>query len=580
MFACDTPCSYLLVMREIRVPFVAEVPSGASVDTRLYVTSAEHELLVEVGDFLGSLRAADLVRLSEFQARPRGSVSKQERNAERAARKRDLTAETSSRIANSVNRANNDEWALAWRNVWAARDTLAAQIRVLSQRVAVAPGERADDGTRGYRSEEEREQKRHRLALRRSRLKRAQARIDERRPSICLGGKDRARRRHNLAEAQMSKAAWREDWRASRRFLTFVGTRGEDHGNDTLNVDPDTGVVTLNLPAKYAHMSNVAGPRRLYRFAHPVEFAHRSAEWAARAHDEQPIRYKLRFKPEAKRGKGAWCLTASWAAEPTPTPTLGTLREHPTLGVDVNAGWIAAVSVDADGNPVGRPLTVDTPQEGPTRRRDGQLRAAVQSLLDHAVAHDCASVSVEDLNFADSRDTGRETMGRGRRGKQFRRKVANIPTGKFKDTIIAMAANRGISVIAVDPAYTSKWSRQHRWAATVNCSPDHPCSSHHGAAAVIGRRGLGLAARRSVTKQSMRHCSCPTRPPAEESKARTTVRPRRGCLKGPRNTSGQTRPPAGDKTRNADRGHPNRQRNAKPFGVAQRAPPSAPRADR
>ena len=302
-------------------------------------------------------------------------------------------------------------------------------------------------------------------------------------------------------------------------------------------MDPDTGVVTLNLPAALAHHSNVAGPRRLYRFSHPVVFGHktRSVEWAARAEARGGIRYGLRFDPAAKRGRGAWYLNASWATTPTPVPDLGVLRGRSTLGVDLNAGWIAAQAVDEHGNPCGAPITIIVPQHGDTARRLGQLRAAVGELLDAAVAAGCASVSVEDLDFADVRDCGRETLGRGKRAKQFRRQIAGIPTARFKATIAAMASTRGLAVIAVDPAYTSRWARKYRWQHTLNCSSEHRCSSHHGAAVVIARRGLGLGARRKAYERSIKRCDCPAKPTPPGvgvggAKARTTQTAGRGCV--------------------------------------------------
>ena len=274
----------------------------------------------------------------------------------------------------------------------------------------------------------------------------------------------------------------------------------------------------------------------------------RSVEWAARAAERGGIRYGLRFDPDAKRGRGAWYLNASWAITPTPTPDLGVLRARPTLGVDLNAGWIAAQAVDAYGNPCGAPITIFVPQHGDTARRLGQLRAAVGELLDAAVAAGCASVSVEDLDFADTRDIGRETLGRGKRAKQFRRQIANIPTARFKATIAAMAYTRNLAVIAVDPAYTSRWASKYRWQHTLNCSSDHRCSSHHAAAVVIARRGLGLGARRKAYERSIKRCDCPTKPTPPTkgvgvgaAKTRTTQTAGRGCVTAPRKTRRQPR---------------------------------------
>jgi len=60
-----------------------------------------------------------------------------------------------------------------------------------------------------------------------------------------------------------------------------------------------------------------------------------------------------------------------------------------------------------------------------------------------------------------------------------------------------MAARRGVAVIGVDPAYTSKWGNQH-WVKPLQQQTSDPATvtGHHGAAVAIGRRGLGVAIRR------------------------------------------------------------------------------------
>ena len=128
-------------------------------------------------------------------------------------------------------------------------------------------------------------------------------------------------------------------------------------------------------------------------------------------------------------------------------------------------------------------------------RRDGHLRTAITEMLNVAERNHCVAVAVENLNFADSRATGRETMGRGGHGKKFRRAVAGIPTAKFRDRLTAMATRRGIPIIGVDPAYTSRWGDEH-WRKPLQQQTSAEVTRHHGAAAAIGRRGLGKPIRR------------------------------------------------------------------------------------
>ncbi len=51
---------------------------------------------------------------------------------------------------------------------------------------------------------------------------------------------------------------------------------------------------------------------------------------------------------------------------------------------------------------------------------------------------------------------------RGRtRGKQFRRTVSGIPTGRFRTRPASMAHHAQIGVFAVNAAYTGIWGAQH-----------------------------------------------------------------------------------------------------------------------
>ncbi|MFD3927962.1 hypothetical protein [Streptomyces sp. NPDC058614] len=212
------------------------------------------------------------------------------------------------------------------------------------------------------------------------------------------------------------------------------------------------------------------------------------------------MRYDITYEPSRRR----WYLDASWSTvkkgQPVPAPTLDVLRAHPVLAVDVNANHLAAWILDPCGNPVGQPRTLPLELAGlPATTRDARLREAVSQLIHLAQLHDCAALVIEDLDFTDARTTGREELGRGRRGKAFRRTVAGIPTAKFRDRLAWMAHHAGLSVIAVDPAYTSKWGAQH-WLNPLkeqtSTGTTTTVSGHHAAAVVVGRRGLGCTARR------------------------------------------------------------------------------------
>jgi hypothetical protein len=225
-----------------------------------------------------------------------------------------------------------------------------------------------------------------------------------------------------------------------------------------------------------------------------VAFRHRGQEWAERISDRRAVRYDISLDPV----RGRWYLDASWTATPAVAPQIDELRSERVLGVDLNADHLAVCVLDAAGNPIGAPATIPVATAGlAASRRDGRVRAAITALLDLAERGQCVAIVVENLDFADARATGRERLGRGARGKWLRRTVAGIPTRRFRTRLIGMAARRSIAVIGVDPAYTSRWGAQH-WRKPLQQQTSDPATItvHHGAAAAIGRRGLGMAIRR------------------------------------------------------------------------------------
>ena len=209
------------------------------------------------------------------------------------------------------------------------------------------------------------------------------------------------------------------------------------------------------------------------------------------------------------------------------------------LGVDLNDGHLATCVLDASGNPIGEPVGIEMVTSGLcASRRDGRVRAAITDLLDQAHQHNCTAIVIENLDFADARAIGRETLGRGKHGKRLRRTVAGISTARFRTRLIGMAARRGFAVIGVDATYTSRWGNQH-WRKPLQQQTSEPVTGHHAAAAAIGRRGLGLAIRRRPAgPRSGQRTAAGTPPTRPENQPSTT--PRRQGSSGP-----PTRPPRG-----------------------------------
>jgi IS605 OrfB family transposase len=506
------------VLRRIADPVVAAPPSGVRIRTRIHVSETEAAALTAIGVLLGSVYRGELAERID-----RGVLDRDGHAAWRAERKRAVTAVASSRWAGAITRVVEDQYRLGLRGLAAHVGDLRAAVEVLEQRCALRPGQLARTDTRdtggqrrsrrrrGYRNRAERFAKTRRLAVLRSRLASAEQALAAGRPSMVVGGKRLWRTRNHLDAAQMTEQQWRQRWEAARMFVSADGESGKAGGNETIRVD-EAGHLRIKTPAALAAQLGTH-----LTIAAPVRFHHRGDEWAARVAGRRAVRYDITYDPERDR----WYLDASWATTPEPPASIEELRAGRVLGVDLNADHLACCVLDAAGNPVGAPASIDVLTTGlAASRRDGRVRAAITGLLDYAQRQNCSAVVVENLDFADARATGRETLGRGARGKRLRHTIAGIPTRRFRARLTAMAARRGVAVIGVDPAYTSRWGNQH-WTTPLQQQTSDPVTRHHGAAAAIGRRGLGLAIRRRPAGPRTGQRTAAGTPPARPDRHRS-----------------------------------------------------------
>jgi hypothetical protein len=526
------------VLREITGSFVVAPPAGIRVRTRLRVSGTDAAVLGEVGGYLGSLASADLAaRCAE------GRLDARQRARSRQVRKQELTAKSSSRWAGALTRASEDAYQLACRNLQAERGSLAARIRRIEARLAVPAGKRAGR-VHGYATTAERHAKTVRIQTLRTRLAEVERQLGTGRVSVCRGGKALLRTRHHLADAGLTETGWRERWAASRLFLTADGEKDKTWGNETIRWNPDQNWLEIRLPTQLARLAN--RPHARYRLSCPAGFTYRGGDVAAQA-ATGAIRYDISLDP----ARGRWYLDASWKTPAAGPITLAQGRQGAVVAVDVNAGHLAVAVLDRDGNRVGVPRTIGLPRAGlPSGTRDGRLRAAITSILATACERRASAVVIENLDFAGARREGRERTGnrpsRGRRGRAFRHQVAGIPTARFRDRLTCMAANTHMAVIAVDPAYTSRWAAQH-WLAPLR--QHHPnLTGHHAAALVIGRRGLGLRARRRASGNLPAPADAAAPGRAKSTQARSGTHPQTGTQPRKPATPTDPRQPPGTKT--------------------------------
>jgi hypothetical protein len=456
---------------------VAAPPTGVRIRTRLRVSADDEGVLWQVGQYLAQLAGRDLADRCRLGFRETSSPR----------RAKVLTAASTSRWAATIMRTSEAQWQRGYRNVLSQRTSLRRAIERIQMRLAAPIGGR-DGRVRGYATAQEHWQKARRLQVLQGRLADVEARIAEGRVSVVRGGRRLANTRHNLPKAGMDTAQWRRKWDAERLFLSANGSRDWSLGNGTIRVHPTEGWLELRLPAALISLANQ--PHNRYRLSCKVAFSHRAEAWMAQVLTGS-VRYDISYDPSRRR----WYLDASWALPQTSVPGVAELETSRVAAVDLNAGHLACWVVDPAGNPIGQPHTILLELEGLGRAtRDGRLRAAISQLIAFARAHECRVLAIEHLDFGDIRAIGRERLGRGRRGKRIRRRVSGIPTGRFRDRLVQMCTNQGLWVLAVNPAYTSKWGRQY-WLCPLQ-QRTSTATVHHAAAVVIGRRALGHRARR------------------------------------------------------------------------------------
>ncbi|MFE7039220.1 IS200/IS605 family accessory protein TnpB-related protein [Streptomyces atratus] len=463
-------------LRSIDAPFVAVGPSGVALRDRLkHLTPKDEKVLRLVGEHQGRLASLDL--------KARCEAGHKHDNSAWASRKRDLTGQSSSRIAGAITKATHDQYGLARRCLLAHVQNLEAGIRTLRHRLSLPIGEKGSKrAPGGYRSRAEWFHKSRRLHTLEHRLDVARDDRKTGRVRVVRGGRRLLNNRHNLPSAQLTEHEWRQRWEAERWFLAADGESGKRFGNETIRVSPD-GEVSIKMPAPLAHLANSKHGR--YVLASKVAFEHRGDEWRDRTEANRAVAYRIHYHVE----RGRWYLTASWIRPVVQTMPLATACAKGMVGVDTNADHFAAYHLDRHGNPIGDPRRFPYDLSGTAEHRDAQIRHALTRLLHWTKQTGAQAIGIENLDFAAEKT--REKHGRK---KRFRQLISGMPTGKLKARIVSMAAEHDIAIVAVDPAYTSMWGNQH-WRKPL-ISKTRSMTRHDAASVAIGRRALGHPIRR------------------------------------------------------------------------------------
>ncbi|WP_460349315.1 nuclease/transposase family protein [Actinoallomurus acanthiterrae] len=345
------------------------------------------------------------------------------------------------------------------------------------------PGTKRAPG--GYRSAQEWHAKSRRLATLQARHAGVVADWQAGRVRIVRGGKRLANTRHNLEEAELTEEQWRARWEVARWFLAADGESGKRFGNETIRITPD-GQISIKLPAPLADLANASHGR--YILTAPATFAYRHVEWADRIAANRAVAYRIHYNPD----RGRWYITASWQRPPATIIPIQAALTRGVIGVDTNNDHFAAWRLDIHGNPIGAPRRFFYDLTGSADHRDAQIRYAITRLLHWTKDCSVAAIAIEDLHF--EQEKTREKHGRR---KRFRQLISRFPTARLKARLVSMASSHGVVIVAVDPAYTTKWGAQH-WQKPMT-TPNRTITRHDAASIAIGRRALGHPIRRRTT---------------------------------------------------------------------------------
>ena len=413
-------------------------PTGVAISTRLCTTADDERVLDPVAAHLGRLRRSDLAAVACSEPVDTGLSAEDRRAVRRGrlnARKKRLTGQSSARWANAIIAANDDQRRLARDAQYRHIIGLRAAVATIAKRLAAPTTDtltaaqrkarRKANAVKGYATQAERFAKQQRLQRLRGELARVEADRSAVRGHVVEGGKRLAKTRHHLDDAGLTADQWRQHWEAARYRITANGSPDEPFGNLTITVTP-AGQVSIRLPKPLEHLANAARGR--YVLSGSAVFSHRGDEWAERITSAMSVSYTITRRP----GRAGRYLTASWAIPSVPywvgrddcAAGDDVHAEGPVVGVDLNDGHLAVRRLDTHGNPIGAAERIDIDLTGSASRRDAQVRHAITRLMHYARRHGITTLTVEDLDFADARATGRETMGRGARGKRFRKTVS------------------------------------------------------------------------------------------------------------------------------------------------------------
>jgi IS605 OrfB family transposase len=158
-------------------------------------------------------------------------------------------------------------------------------------------------------------------------------------------------------------------------------------------------------------------------------------------------------------------------------PKIKSIKQLGTIGIDINADHLSITEVDRFGNLIKSfDLILNLKDKSSDQALDN-IACAVKKITDYANAKN-KSIVIEKLNFSQKKKELKSSFN-----KKYNVMLSSFAYNKIIQLIKSRSFDKGIEVIEVNPAYTSKIGKfkyQNKYKLTT----------HQAAAFVIARRGL------------------------------------------------------------------------------------------
>jgi IS605 OrfB family transposase len=178
------------------------------------------------------------------------------------------------------------------------------------------------------------------------------------------------------------------------------------------------------------------------------------------------------------RKDGKWCVAVQLT--PLPVKLVTHDQNYGCIGIDMNPGSIGWAYCDREGNLKAHgqiPLLMGLP----SGKQDAQIVDACLQLATLAKTYACPIVC-EELDFSTKKEQLRE------KGRKYARMLSSWAYSRFYELLGSICSNRGVELVAVNPAYTSV-------IGLVKFARLYGLASDEAAALAVARRGMGLSER-------------------------------------------------------------------------------------